>query len=80
MAVWAALRLKTSARVAARRWRSPAPAPARANRESTALRASAADELYNLDRDEALATFRAGGRRRPAGRRAPTAASRARSG
>ena len=34
------------------------PAPARANRESAALRARAAGELYNLDRDRAIATFR----------------------
>jgi tetratricopeptide (TPR) repeat protein len=33
-------------------------APARANPESEALRARAADELYNLDRDLAIATFR----------------------
>src|SRR5687767_10891769 len=32
--------------------------PARANRESVALRARAAGELYNLDRDRAIATFR----------------------
>ena len=33
-------------------------APAFANPQSIALRSQAADELYNLDRDEALATFR----------------------
>ena len=33
-------------------------APARANRESEALRAKASDQIYNLDRDLALATFR----------------------
>jgi tetratricopeptide (TPR) repeat protein len=32
--------------------------PARGNPASAALRARAADELYNLDRDEALATYR----------------------
>jgi tetratricopeptide (TPR) repeat protein len=37
----------------------PAVRPAAANPESEALRARAADELYNLDRDKALATFRA---------------------
>jgi tetratricopeptide (TPR) repeat protein len=35
-----------------------APAPARANRESEALRLRAADQIYNLDRDLAVATFR----------------------
>ena len=34
------------------------PAPARANGESAALRARAASQLYNLDRDLAIATFR----------------------
>ena len=34
------------------------PAAARANPESAALRAEAAEALYNLDRDEAMATFR----------------------
>ena len=34
------------------------PATARANRESEALRARAANEFYNLDRDQALATYR----------------------
>jgi tetratricopeptide (TPR) repeat protein len=34
------------------------PSPARANRESAALRARAAGELYNLDRERATATFR----------------------
>ena len=34
------------------------PAVAHANRESAALRARASDELYNLDRDLALATYR----------------------
>jgi Flp pilus assembly protein TadD len=34
------------------------PAAARANRESTALRARAATQLYNLDHERALATFR----------------------
>ncbi len=34
------------------------PATARANRESEALRARAAIEFYNLDRDQALATYR----------------------
>jgi tetratricopeptide (TPR) repeat protein len=32
--------------------------PARANRESEALRLKASDQLYNLDRDQALTTFR----------------------
>jgi tetratricopeptide (TPR) repeat protein len=35
-----------------------APAVAHANKESIALRARAADEFYNLDREEALATFK----------------------
>jgi len=35
-----------------------AAAPARANQASQALRAKASDEIYNLDRDLALATFR----------------------
>ncbi len=35
-----------------------APAPARANRESEALRARAADQIYSLDRDLAVATYR----------------------
>ena len=35
-----------------------APIAARGNAESRALRARAADEFYNLDREEALATFR----------------------
>jgi tetratricopeptide (TPR) repeat protein len=35
-----------------------APRPAAANRESVALRARAAGEFYNLDRDQALATYR----------------------
>src|SRR5262245_46514909 len=35
-----------------------APAPAGANAESVALRAKAAAQLYNLDRDQALVTFR----------------------
>lgn len=35
-----------------------APAAALANPQSVALRAQAAEELYNLDRDEAMATFR----------------------
>src|SRR5713101_1384182 len=34
------------------------PVPALANRESEALRARAAEELYNLDRDLAIATYR----------------------
>jgi len=34
------------------------PSPARANRESATLRARGAVELYNLDRDRAVATFR----------------------
>ena len=34
------------------------PDAARANRESEALRARAASEFYNLDRDQALATYR----------------------
>src|SRR5713226_590981 len=33
-------------------------APARANRESEALRARAAEQIYNLDRDLAVATYR----------------------
>jgi len=33
-------------------------APARANRESEALRAQAATDIYNLDRDEAIVLFR----------------------
>src|ERR1700722_11183199 len=33
-------------------------APARANRESDALRARGLTEIYNLDRDQAIATFR----------------------
>jgi tetratricopeptide (TPR) repeat protein len=35
-----------------------APAVAYANRESAALRARAAEEFYNLDREQALATYR----------------------
>ena len=35
-----------------------APAPALANRESEALRARAAEQIYNLDRDLAVATYR----------------------
>jgi tetratricopeptide (TPR) repeat protein len=35
-----------------------APVAAHANAESIALRARAADEFYNLDRDQALATFK----------------------
>ena len=35
-----------------------AGAPASANRQSEALRARAADEFYNLDHDEAMATYR----------------------
>jgi len=35
-----------------------AAAPARANRDSAALRARGSSEIYNLDRDQALATFR----------------------
>src|SRR5260370_39536942 len=35
-----------------------APAVAHANPESTALRARAADQFYNLDREEALTTFK----------------------
>jgi tetratricopeptide (TPR) repeat protein len=34
------------------------PSPASANRESAALRVRAAGELYNLDQDRAIATFR----------------------
>ncbi|MGE5244897.1 MAG: hypothetical protein ACM3SQ_11775 [Betaproteobacteria bacterium] len=37
---------------------APGAAPARANAASAALRARAAEELYNLDRDLAIATYR----------------------
>lgn len=50
------LRLKLGALAAAAAL--AAPSLARANPASTALRARASDEFYNLDRDEALATFR----------------------
>src|SRR5919204_1655481 len=36
-----------------------APNAAQANRQSEALRARAADEIYNLDRDASIATYRA---------------------
>src|SRR5262249_60002064 len=37
---------------------APAAAPARANQASAELRARASDQIYNLDRDLAIATYR----------------------
>src|SRR5262249_59715675 len=37
---------------------APAAAPARANQASAELRARASDQIYNLDRDLAVATYR----------------------